>query len=196
MSLNRTLITYFGPFKQFQENPAELIAEKLKIRFQKDPSIEFKRLDVTYESIDQFMGSDDLNFDTIIELGVATKSEIVRLELYGRNFVNGVDNNAVSKDGAINPNGKTVVKTNFSESFLDQITTNYPDTVSKSESAGKYLCNYLYYQSINKFPEKNILFIHLANFIDIPHAILLDEQVEIIANILKKYNKEYLRNLS
>ncbi len=196
MSLNRTLITYFGPFKQFQENPAELIAEKLKIRFQKDPSIEFKRLDVTYESIDQFIGSDDLNFDTIIELGVATKSEIVRLELYGRNFVNGVDNNTNSKDGEINNYGKTVIKTNFSENFLDQIVTNYPDTVSKSESAGKYLCNYLYYQSINKFPEKNILFIHLANFIDIPHAILLDEQVEIIANILKKYNKEYLRNLS
>jgi pyrrolidone-carboxylate peptidase len=186
VSLNRTLITYFGPFKQFQENPAELIAEKLKIRFQKDPSIEFKRLDVTYESIDQFTGSDDLNFDTIIELGVATKSEIVRLELFGRNFVNGIDNNAVSKDGAINTNGETVVKTNFSENFLDQIVTIYPDSVSKSESTGKYLCNYLYYQSMNKFPEKNILFIHLANFIDIPHALSLDEQVSIIEFILNK----------
>jgi pyrrolidone-carboxylate peptidase len=196
VSLNRILITYFGPFKQFQENPAELVANKLQILFKKDVTIEFKRLEVTYQSIDQFLETDLNHYDTIIELGVATKSEIIRLELFGRNFVNGVDNNAVAKYGAINTNGETVIKTNFSESFLDQITTIYPDTVSKSESAGKYLCNYIYYHSINKFPEKNILFIHLANFLDIPHAILLDKQVEIIANILKKYNKEYLRNLS
>jgi pyrrolidone-carboxylate peptidase len=196
VTLNRTLITYFGPFKQFQENPAELVANKLQILFKKDATIEFKRLEVSYQSIDQFLETDLNHYDTIIELGVATKSEIIRLELFGRNFVNGFDNNAVSKDGAINTNGKTVVKTNFSESFLDQIITIYPDSVSKSESAGKYLCNYLYYQSMNKFSEKNILFIHLANFIDIPHALSLDEQVEIIANILKKYNKEYLRNLS
>ena len=191
MSFNRILITYFGPFKQFQENPAELVANKLQILFKKDATIEFKRLEVTYQSIDQFLETNLNQFDAIIELGVATKSEIVRLELFGRNFVNGVDNNAVSKDGAINPNGKTVVKTNFSESFLDQITTIYPDSVSKSESAGKYLCNYLYYQSINKFPEKYILFIHLANFIDIPHALSLDELVEIIAFVVKEKISRY-----
>jgi len=191
VSFNRILITYFGPFKQFQENPAELVANKLQILFKKDATIEFKRLEVTYQSIDQFLETDLNHYDTVIELGAATKSEKVRLELFGRNFVNGVDNNAVSKDGAINPNGKTVVKTNFSEIFLDQITTIYPDTVSKSESAGKYLCNYLYYQSINKFPEKNILFIHLANFIDIPHALSLDELVEIIAFVVKEKISRY-----
>lgn len=186
MSINRTLITYFGPFKQFQENPAELVANKLQILFKNDATIEFKRLEVTYQSIDQFLETDLNHYDTIIELGVATKSEIVRLELFGRNFVNGVDNSTVSKDGEINTNGKTVVKTNFSESFLEQIITIYPDSVSKSSCAGKYLCNYLYYQSINKFPEKNILFIHLANFIDIQHALSLDKQVEIIAFVIKK----------
>jgi pyroglutamyl-peptidase len=186
VSFNRILITYFGPFKQFQENPAELVANKLQILFINDAIIEFKRLEVSYQYIDQFLETDLNHYDTIIELGVATKSEIIRLEVFGRNFVNGVDNNAVSKDGAINPNGKTVIKTNFSESFLDQITTIYPDSISKSQSAGNYLCNYLYYQSMNKFPEKNILFIHLANFIDIPHALSLDEQVSIIKFILNK----------
>lgn len=186
MSLNRILITYFGPFNHFQENPAELIANNLQILLKKDTTIEFKRLEVTYQSIDQFLETDLNHYETIIELGVATKSEIVRLELVGRNFVNGVDNNAVSKDGEINPTGKTVVKTNFNEGFLDQITIIYPDSVSKSESAGKYLCNYLYYKSLVQFPKKNILFIHLANFRDIPEALSLEKQAAIISSIIEK----------
>ncbi len=189
MSSNRILITFFGPFNSFLVNPSELVAEKLQKLFLEDSNIEFRRLDVTFNSIDHFLESDLNQFGVIIELGVATKSEQVKLELNGTNFIKGVDNNNISKNGVITTNGNTFITTNFDEDLLNNITSIYPELISKSESAGKYLCNYLYYQSLNKFPKKEILFFHVANFMDLSNAVSLDKQVEIIVTLIKNKKK-------
>lgn len=189
MSSNRILITFFGPFNSFLINPSELVAEKLQKLFLEDSNIEFRRLDVSFNSIEHFLESDLNQFDVIIELGVATKSERVKLELNGTNFIKGVDNNNFSKNGLIATNGSASITTNFDEDILNNLTSIYPEQISKSESAGKYLCNYLYYQSLNKFPEKKILFIHVANFMGLSNAVSLDKQVEIIVTLIKNKKK-------
>ena len=187
--MKKILITYFGPFKAFKENPAELISAELMLLFRENQHIEFKRIEVTYESINHFLDSDLSGFDTIIELGVATKSEKLRLELFGTNYINGVDNNNHSKIGEIENTNTFSIHTKFPLSTIDQIISLYPDSVLKSESAGKYLCNFLYYKSIVKFPEKDILFIHLANFYDLAAALSAEIQVEIVAALIKYKSK-------
>lgn len=186
MSLNRILITYFGPFNHFQENPAELIANELRLIFQDNQKITFKKLDVSFEFINQFLENSWGEYDTLIELGVATKSDKIRLEVNGTNFVNGIDIRGVQKNGKILEIDNQLKKSSFSKIVLKQWTNDFPNEVVISESAGKYLCNYLYYKSLVNFPKKNILFIHLANFLDIPEALSLEKQAAIISSIIEK----------
>jgi pyrrolidone-carboxylate peptidase len=113
----------------------------------------------------------------------------LRLELFGTNYINGVDNNNHSKIGEIENTNTFSIGTKFPLSTIDQIISLYPDSVLKSESAGKYLCNFLYYKSIVKFPEKDILFIHLANFYDLAAALSAEIQVEIVAALIKYKSK-------
>ena len=188
MSLNHTLITYFGSFKQFQENPAELIANELRLIFQDNQKITFKKLDVYFEFINKFLENSWGEYDTLIELGVATKSDKIRLEVNGTNFVNGIDVKGVQKNGKILEIYNQLKKSSFSKIVLKQWTNDFPNEVVISETAGKYLCNYLYYKSLIRYPEKNSLFIHLANFLDIKEALSLEKQVVIISSIIEKTN--------
>ncbi len=180
MRENRILVTYFGPFKHFKENPAELIAEKLKLVFSNKTNVVFKKLEVSYESIDRFLESDLNQFDSIIELGVATKSEKVKVELVGRNFVNGLDNNGQLNFGPIDEKLDSTVETIFPNSLIENTLNQFPNAALKSDNAGKYLCNYLYFKSLAKFTKKSILFVHLANIMDISNAVKLEKQFELV----------------
>jgi hypothetical protein len=46
----------------------------------------------------------------------------------------------------------------------------------------------MYYKTLIRYPEKNSLFIHLANFLDIPEALSLEKQLAIISSIIEKTN--------
>ena len=186
---SKVLITYFGPFNHFQENPAELIANKLQLIFQDNQKITFKKLEVSFESIDQFLENTWGEYDTLIELGVATKSNKIRLEVNGTNFVNGIDVKGVQKNGKILEIANQLKNSSFSKIVLNQWSNDFPNEVVISENAGKFLCNYLYYKSLIRYPEKNSLFIHLANFIDIPEALSLEKQLAIISSIIEKTRK-------
>ena len=184
--MNQVLVTYFGPFNHFQENPAELIANKLQRIFQSNSCVCFKKLEVSFDSIDQFLESRLDEYDSIIELGVATKSEKIRLEEFATNFIVGTDVNGIQKNGLIDISGSETKRSTFKSFDLIEWSSDFSPNVILSQSAGKYLCNYLYYKSLNRFLNKNILFIHLANFIDLPTVPSLDIQVEIIQSFVEK----------
>lgn len=184
--MNHVLVTYFGPFNHFQENPAELMAKKLQRIFQSKSCIHFKKLEVSFDSIDQFLESRLDEYDSIIELGVATKSEKIRLEEFATNFIVGTDVNGIQKNGLIDDFGSESKRSTFNSFDLIEWSTNFSENVILSQSAGKYLCNYFYYKSLNRFSNKKILFIHLSNFIDLSAAISLDTQVEIVQTFIEK----------
>jgi pyrrolidone-carboxylate peptidase len=184
--MKKLLVTYFGPFKHFTENPAELIANELQLIFENHPLINFKKLEVSYDCIDQFINNSLDEYDTIIELGVATKSDKIRIETNGVNSVLGTDINGFQKNGKILIEEKEAMETSFSKFDLSLWVKKYPDKVLLSENAGIYLCNYLYFKSISQLKDKNVIFIHLANFIDIQDAISLDLQTKIIRSFIDK----------
>jgi pyroglutamyl-peptidase len=186
---NKILVTYFGPFNHFKENPAELIADKLQLKFLENKLIDFKKLQVSFEGIDQFLCQNLEDYDYIIEIGVATKSEKVRLEIYGTNFVSGIDIHGVQKIGKINENDSEIIKTAFDDSILIECCNEHLHKVIISQNAGKFLCNYLYFKSLKQFNSKKILFIHLANFLDFPSAITKDVQVKIIHKMIEKISR-------
>ncbi len=189
MSENSILVTYFGAFKHFQENPAELVAKKLKLVFSNKTNVAFKKLEVTYESINRFLESDLNQFDHIIELGVATKSEKVKLELVGRNFVNGHDNKGHFNFGSIDKKLDSTVETIFPNSLIECTINQFPNSVISSYNAGSYLCNYIYFRSLSKFTNKRILFVHLANFIEISNAVIFEQQVEVVQLLIAQSEK-------
>ncbi len=183
--MKKILVTYFGPFKSFQTNPAQIIAKLLEERFKDNPLIDFKYLDVSFQAIDSFLSQELNDYSHIFQLGVASKSSKMRLELVANNLVDGIDINNVIKKEIIDCNSQEKIATNFLKSQLDYFKNIYPESILISENTGNYLCNYLYYKSLSKFKEKKILFIHVANFIDIVDSVSKDNQVEIIDFIIK-----------
>lgn len=178
--MSRFLVTYFGPFKHFQDNPAELVGRKLEELHLNSEKINFKKLDVTFDCIDQFVETELENFDLVLQLGVASKSEKIRLELIGKNEVKGTDNSGIYREGIIDEKISLKLYTLFDNLKLESLLKKYPNEVVLSENAGAYLCNYLYFKSIKKGLNKQIVFIHLANFQDLPLAVSYEKQVEII----------------
>lgn len=178
--MSRILVTYFGPFKHFQDNPAELVGRKLEELHLNSKQINFKKLDVTFDCIDHFVESELEKFDFVLQLGVASKSEKLRIELVGKNEVKGTDNLGVTKGGIIDEKTSLKLHSLFDNLKLESLLKKYPKEVVLSENAGTYLCNYLYFNSIKIGANKQIVFIHLANFQDLALAVSYEKQVEII----------------
>jgi pyrrolidone-carboxylate peptidase len=44
--LKKILVTYFGPFKDFETNPSQIVARELETKFQNNSIIDFKYLDL------------------------------------------------------------------------------------------------------------------------------------------------------
>ncbi len=182
--MKKVLVTYFGPFNNFKYNPAELIAIELNAIFKNNSNIDFKKLDVSFESIDRFLNSKLDDYEYIIELGVATKSDKIRIESKGTNVINGIDIHTNQKCGTIIENEEQVIPARFPIFIIDKIISLFPTEVVVSDSAGKYLCNYLYFKSLFKYPQHKVLFIHIANFQDIITAVPMRQQVRIFETIL------------
>jgi pyroglutamyl-peptidase len=183
--MKKILVTYFGPFKNFVTNPSQLVARELETKFQNNSIIDFKYLDVSFQAIDSFIIQELNDYSHIFHLGVASKSSKMRLELVANNLIDGIDINNQIKKEIIDCNSQEKIATNFLKSQLDYFKNIYPESILTSENTGNYLCNYLYYKSLSKFKEKKILFIHIANFIDIVDSVSKDTQVEIIDFIIK-----------
>jgi pyroglutamyl-peptidase len=183
--MKKILVTYFGPFKNFQTNPSQLVAWELETKFQNNSIIDFKYLDVSFQAIDSFINQELNDYSHIFHLGVASKSSKMRLELFANNYAEGTDICNETKKEIIDCNTQAKISSNFSKSQLDYFMNCYPESILISENTGNYLCNYIYYKSLSKFKEKQILFIHIANFLGIENSISQEKQVEIIDFIIK-----------
>lgn len=184
----RILITSFGPFKGFTENPSSIVINRLKKLVEEFAyhEIEWRILDVSFDNVDKFIKSlINEHFEVIILTGVASNEFQTRIEMVARNVRFGMDiENKFLKKGPIEINGKDQY-TNFNLDVIVKTVKKFDKKIRISTDAGTYLCNYLYYSSLKyKGNKSQVLFVHIADFQNNEKAVEAEEQALILKEIL------------
>ena len=183
------MITAFGSFPGVEVNPSELLLDQLKEKMRDGiHQYSFILLPVEYDYCERWIENLKEDYHLVIHLGVASNSEINRVELRAKNFCGKTaDMKGEANFGRISKSSLDDLYTELSLEFLNE-THSYP--VSISEDAGDYLCNFLYFKSLKKHPHKKVVFYHLANL----DAICIDRQLECfdwLVERLLKFNNIY-----
>jgi len=162
-------VTGFGPFGTVQDNPSAKIAESLN-----QPH---EVLEVSYRAVDTFLNRlDPESFDLWLMLGVAASRPKLSLELFGRNVRHGADVLGDAKDGSIDPSGPLLLfSTIWSPELVADVMFFGRQQVATSMDAGNYLCNYILYRGLSRFPNKHVGFLHVV----VPERVEIQRQVEI-----------------
>jgi pyroglutamyl-peptidase len=175
MSLStRTLVTGFGPFLNVTNNPSATLAEQ--------SGRPYRILEVSFEAADAFIQDLDPNsFDRLLMIGVAKGRPAITPERFAKNLIGGTqDVRGRNLAGAIEPDGPTMrSSTLWTPEVLQRLTQE--SQIQVSEDAGEYLCNYICYQALRRFPQKQVGFLHVPH----PHELPLAEQQELLDLILE-----------
>lgn len=163
--MNKVLFTYFGPYSDFEINPSEILANEIE-KNRENTSIDFMKLDVSFSSVENLIAKiQENNYEYIILTGVSRNSKKIKLETQAKNFIEGSDIFHIKKNGAINLKSSSHLNTNFPKEKYNSIISSFPNQITDSTNAGKYLCNYTYFKLLDLFEIENIIFIHIPDFI-------------------------------
>ena len=170
MTGKRVFVTGFSAFPGMPDNPSERIVRSLGDR-RWPPGIEFGgcTLTTSYGSVDYVASAflSGFNPDLAVHIGVAESATRLRVERFGRNYQ---DTGLVDFDGIrppaslIDPQGPDVRQTGYPVERLVDILRRRGVPVDLSDDAGGYVCNYLYYRSLQWGAEEtgtDAVFIHI-----------------------------------
>lgn len=171
--MKKVFVTYFEPFGGRNTNASKEVVSLLK-------DYQVFELPVSWEKVPSII--DDLindKPDYLFMIGEADSYKEITIEKIAHNIAHGVDNSGANKDNEPIINGGT-----------DALTTTFD--LSKlpyriSENAGKYLCNYTYYQALLKTKKTKVLFIHLP-YIDETNNTLTNLK-DTLSNIIEELIK-------
>ena len=160
--MKKIVVTYFEPFGGRTTNASKEVVSLLN-------GFQIKELPVSWNRVVE-------NIDDLLSAGSYRQ---ITIERTAHNIANGKDNDGVIKNDEPIINGGVDLKTTFEISTLPY---------SISDNAGKYLCNYTYYQALLKTKETKVLFIHLPYIEEAGQnsVICLKEDLLNIINILIK----------
>jgi pyroglutamyl-peptidase len=175
---DRTLVTGFLAFEGFPINPSALLAESSGRRFH--------LLEVAYGAVDEFLGGlDPGDFERLLMLGVAGNSSRMRLEQVARNHMGArrdvrLVSPCPSGVAAIEPHGPDLLH----GTLWNQCSALSNEALHRrrSDDAGTYLCNYIYYRALSRFGAT-----HAVGFLHVPplDAIDLPTQQRLLTEILQ-----------
>lgn len=174
----RTLVTGFGPFRNVTENPSAKLAEGCGRPFQV--------LEVAYDAADAFLeGLSPEGFDTLLMLGVASGRSRLTPELFARNVRHGeADVRGQTLPGPIEEGQPLLLEsTLWNAHLLAEVEVGFG--LFASMDAGGYLCNYLSYRALRRFPSKRVGFLHVPPFDKVPQ----ERQAEILAGVLESVER-------
>ena len=198
LSENKTiLLTGFGPFDIYEENPSQIIVEELNGSIINNYSIISWVLPVNFTTVSPIIKSliTDYKPDLILMLGLAPNASAIRLETLAINMQYDpyIPNpylhlKRIDKQGPF-----------FIRSTLDIMTSYYLIREKKipveiSFSAGWYLCNTVFYET-NLFIKQQQLdipagFVHIPRFIqDNPNGLPMESMIESILLIIQAQHK-------
>jgi pyroglutamyl-peptidase len=169
----RTLVTGFGPFGEVTDNPSARLAEGCGRPFQV--------LEVSYRAVDGFLEMvQPSSFDRLVMLGVAAGREWVTPELFARNRIGArKDVSGAGQAGEIEPGGPLLLEGNlWTPEALSGLLIK--TQIEVSLNAGTYLCNYIYYRALSRFPDRNVGFLHVPPV----DKIALERQIVLVEKCL------------
>jgi pyroglutamyl-peptidase len=167
----KVLVTGFGPFKDFDINPSALLVEKLEMD---DIIIRKEVFDVNRVDIEERYPNilDKFQPDFILNIGLSASSGGLNLETFAINSL---------KDKAI---FSTITQEWGYQSKLD--TSELADMLCKdgipairSDYAGSYYCNFIYFLSLEwcDHNKGDALFLHIPFTNDLASEISLNKKV-------------------
>ncbi len=170
--MSNILVTGFGSFGKVDQNPSAWLAEHSGERFDV--------LEVRYQAVDSFLADlDESGFDAWLMMGVHGYATGHRLEFTARNVIGATpDVLGCATPGVIDPAGVPQISSPlWNPAWVDE-----ERGFLASDDAGAFLCNYLFYQGLRRFPNKRIGFLHVPPFSIIP----ADQQLEMVRELLGK----------
>ncbi len=163
-------VTGFGPFGPHETNPSGWLAEQLEHPF--------RVLDVRFTAIDALYNDASWqDADVLLHLGLHGGAKRMHLEQFAFNEIGDhPDNDGLSRTGSIQAGAPRVLGTTL-------LPQRAPDKRYRvTFDAGRYLCNAIYYQSLLKFPDKRVGFVHVP-----PEAAMtLPDQLTALQDLLAR----------
>jgi pyroglutamyl-peptidase len=165
------LVTGFGPFRDITDNPSSRLAEVLP------GSTEL--LPVQYGKVEAFAISlRSRTEDTILCLGLNARATELKFELYAHNQI-GTERGYGSRRHTrtvIKPSGpQTLGQTLLTPKQLGELA------LATSFTPGDYLCNFLLYSLLIRYPERRIGFVHVPLF----EKVTMGDQLEQLDGLLQ-----------
>ncbi|CAF2609007.1 unnamed protein product [Rotaria sp. Silwood2] len=188
------LITGFGPFRSVLQNPSWQVAKALKMYLEwKCPiHIILEEIHVTYDDVSTRIPDYWLKYNPtlVIHIGVAVGAKEVQIERCACN-----DDYCYKDNNGCLPEAGRCVKRDAPETLtthlpIDDICaqvqrrTNIPVIVS--DDAGRFLCEFIYYQSLFIDPKRTV-FIHIPELDENYRVENLAETIQLIIYELLRY---------
>jgi pyroglutamyl-peptidase len=189
----KTLMTAFGPFPGVKVNPSRLLMERFASSLDGPRSRwEFDVLDVSWEGVRTWARRTDYErFRAVVHLGVAGGSPALRLERFARNVAapKTPDNHGETWGRSfIRSHGVTRIETRFDLARARKRLGSSAKHVVVSESAGDYLCNFLYYLSAAKVRRHElatrVLFVHIPA-VKGKASLPLEKQLPVLKRVVR-----------
>ena len=200
MSSCQVILTGFSKFAGVEINPTEVIVNEL-IERKKDSNISFHILNVSVNDVNLFFSSlssststiSSSNSSTILEntnnspvivihLGVHSGARSFHLEKYGYNNMtfrvpDNLGDQPIDQCITNNLNFNEKLETEFNLDLLFNQLQSERFNCCISDDPGRYLCNYIYFQSLLRTEgNKYVLFIHVPP----AEIISIDDQIKFI----------------
>lgn len=176
MSASRTLVTGFGPFLQIKENPSGRLAQ--------ESGRKHAVLEVAFRAVDEFIdGIDADSFDRLVMVGVAATRQFITPELFARNHYAPIpDVHGEVRELEIEPGAPLLVASTLWAP--ERLCWAYPGHPTRTScDAGGYLCNYIAYRALRRFPEKHVGFLHIPTFEQLPLKVQVDSLNAILTAV-------------
>ena len=167
----KLLVTGFGPFRNVTDNPSAKLAAAL-------PGTT-EVLTVQYGKVESFAKTVSAREeDIVVCLGLNARAETLKFELYAHNQI------GAEKGHGSRAHRRTIIKSKGPKTLGQTLLT--PDQLSNlhlgtSFTPGDYLCNFLLYSLLVRYPDRRIGFVHVPPFETIP----FDEQVEQLGILIQ-----------
>ncbi|UJR15378.1 hypothetical protein I4U23_002326 [Adineta vaga] len=181
------LITGFGPFHSVLVNPSWEVAKALKtyLEWTCPVHIIIEQMHVTYDDVSNRIPDCWLKYNPtlVIHIGVAVGTKEIQIERYACN-----NNYCYPDNNGTIPDSGRCIKTNAPKTLktllpIDDICervqrrTNVPVIVS--DDAGRFLCEYIYYQSLFIDPKRTV-FVHIPDSNEDLTVENLSEAIQLI----------------
>ena len=170
------LVTGFGPFEGIEVNPSEQLARTCGERFE--------IIEVSYDKARRFIDElDPSSFQILLMIGAHGFASQMFFETVAHNRFDDradVSGHRPNKDEIRSGEPGSLKGSLWNQ--LDLIR-HLEGPASLSEDAGGYLCNFIYYEALRRFPNHRVGFLHVPTFDKLSEDIQAATLKELIAEI-------------